>query len=163
MSTSDDSTGVAGDVAAKEWECRAIEDLRAAVLQAMAANQTYFRKEREMEAAKRNEVLAQLAAAAPARAAEVIAGIPQAVLNYRSSRSARVMTLDRLETTQDTYLCVRRYDPWDPSQLRYAARIVFDYCERAGLSPYLHGVTGDAGNDDRVTIEIPLSQTVTCV
>ena len=99
------------------------------------------------------------AAAAPARAAKIIANIPRAILATHS-HTVEVMQLDYRESTQSPYAGCNAHEPWDGAKLQYAARAVFDYCERAGLRPYLvasHNYTYDR---DYFTLLIPLSQPV---
>jgi len=160
MYTSNDSTAATNtSETATSMDNAVVEQLRAAVLQALAIKEAHTRRVREVEAAERNDALAKFAAAAPARAAKIIANIPRAILATHS-HTVEVMQLDYRESTQSPYAGCNAHEPWDGAKLQYAARAVFDYCERAGLRPYLvasHNYTYDR---DYFTLLIPLSQPV---
>jgi hypothetical protein len=87
------------------------------------------------------------------RATEIIARIPrlmEAEFRTRASVSARrgqafrswtstvsIMDLEAYETTDDRYT-----KDLSPGALRYAARLVYDYCAKAGLEPCLYQSDG---------------------
>jgi hypothetical protein len=92
-------------------------------------------------------------AEAQSRAAEIIASIPRLVeaecrdranqaarqghALYRWSDTIRIMELEPFETEQSLYT-----ESPSPLYLRYAARLVYDYCSGAGLDPKLHQSDG---------------------
>jgi hypothetical protein len=145
----------AADTSATALDDAVVAQLRAAVLQATAIKQAHARSVREAAETELNEDLAKFAAAAPARAAEIIANIPSLIMATRGDIVERdhveVMVLDRRESVRPSS---------NPEHLRYAARTVFDYCDRAGLHPRLAGRTiGDKCECDYFVMQIRLDQT----
>ncbi len=113
-----------------------VAQLRAAVLQATALDDSAVAQlraavlRREAVEKKRHEEMVKFAEDAAARAAEIIANIPRLLLEAKEDigevDEVEVMVLDRREWADG---------PGDPVYVCYAARTVFDYCERAGLRP----------------------------
>jgi len=142
-----------GDIAAADAASR----LLAAIEQAMQAAQARVAKQQDERDHKLAAAHAAQAAGASSRASQIIAAIPGIVefntkyalempANFaRGERcEAQIMRLNAFESEVDPNLCPRDRFNADPAQLRYAARLVFDFCDRPelGLHPKVVMLTG---------------------
>lgn len=135
-----------GDIATADAASR----LLTAIDRAMQAAQASVAKQQDERDQKLAAALSAQAAGASSRATQIIAGIP-GIVEYNTKLAlespvnfaggdrceAVIMRLNALESEVDPNLCAAdKFNP-DPAQLRYAARLVFDFCDRPelGLHP----------------------------
>jgi hypothetical protein len=105
-------------------------------------------KEEEKRAEKEAAHARQLQNSA-SRAEEIIAGIPDLIRDCTAKKLpyGSIMELDPLESEESpgwvlAYVHGRTKTLLgNPESLRYAARLVFDYCQRMGLKPEVHKAT----------------------
>jgi hypothetical protein len=146
----------------------AFETLRSQVYQAMSAAHDQVQANRTERARASDRAEAKILADAPKRVADTIAAIPEAIrqqtakalenpgmFNYDGFQcQVQIMSLECHEYSDspghaDDYAWEERNRFQPPGETRYAARSVWDICEKGGLNPKICRGVHYGGKDGR--------------